>query len=153
MLLKIILKLRFDDCTVTPVSQESVLQKQPYILYYRRLSPNPLLRRSSNQNTPKKSPPSSVSSSPSPTPSSGQPPSKKPLLEPAKLSFIGPSKPPTPTTTPSGSQKTNGTGSNGIFKNGNHKNDSQKQSFIKQSPKQQKINDNRLSFVKRFDII
>ena len=146
--MKLIEKFRFDDCTVTPVSQESVLQKQPYILYYRRLSPNPLLRRSSNQNTPKKSPPSSVSSSPSPTPSVGPPPSKKPLLEPAKLSFIGPSRP--PTTSPSGS--TNGSSiKNGIFKNGvNHKND---QKFIKQSPKPQKINDNRLSFVKRYHLI
>lgn len=133
---------KFDDCTVTPVSQESVLQKQPYILYYRRISPNPLLRRSSTQSTPKKSPPNSVSLSPSPkqTSSGGPPPSKKPLLEPAKLSFIGPSKPTSTQTTTTPSGQTNG------FKNGNHKND--QKSFIKQSPKQQKINDNRLSFVK-----
>ena len=80
---------RFDDCTVTPIATEFVLKKQPYLLYYRRTSPNPLLGGVPRSVTPSKSP-------------SPKTPSPKPLLEPSRI-VIGPKRPsPTPPKSPFG---------------------------------------------------
>ena len=83
---------RFDDCTVTPIATEFVLKKQPYLLYYRRTSPNPLLGGVPRSVTPSKSP-------------SPKTPSPKPLLEPSRI-IIGPKRPsPTPPKSPFGEKR------------------------------------------------
>lgn len=81
---------KFDDCTVTPVPTENVLKKQPYLLYYRRTSPNPLIGGASLS-------PRTVSPSPSRLVQVKSTPTKPPVLEPSRL-VIGPKRPsPTPT--------------------------------------------------------
>lgn len=91
---------KFDDCTVTPMQIEHVLKRQPYLLYYRRVSPNPLSGHSSvgSISVPRSISPhhqnQQRSKTPSPKPSPKQ--QQKPLLEPSRI-VIGPKRPsPTP---------------------------------------------------------